>query len=111
MSDAEPLPPSPARPEDLPAEERELPVVARMVVEIRSDGVRTAARGAIEDLQTGQRVAIQTDAMDAGELTRALASSLLTTTGLATGLAREALRSLVPSPLRRLRRRVLGRED
>ena len=35
------------------------PVVARLVVEIRSDGSRTIARGAMEDVATGQKVAIE----------------------------------------------------
>ena len=86
----------------------ELPVVARMVVEVRSDGSKTVARGAIEDLQTGQQVAIQTDAMDTNELSTALAQSLLAT----SGLAKEALKALLPSPLdplRRVKRRLLGR--
>jgi hypothetical protein len=37
----------------------EPPVVARMIVEIRSDGSRTIARGAIEDVATGQRAAVE----------------------------------------------------
>jgi hypothetical protein len=37
----------------------EPPVVARLVVEIRSDGSRTIARGAIEDVVQGQRTAIE----------------------------------------------------
>lgn len=47
---------------DAPAElERsdEPPVVARMVVEIRSDGTRTIARGALEDVATGQRTTLE----------------------------------------------------
>jgi hypothetical protein len=46
---------------DLPdgALEAEPPVVARMIVEIRSDGSRTIARGALEDVATGQRAAIE----------------------------------------------------
>ena len=47
-------------PTDL-AGEIEMPVVARMVVEIRSDGTKTMARGALEDLVTGQQVAIETE--------------------------------------------------
>jgi hypothetical protein len=35
------------------------PVVARLVVEIRSDGRRTIARGAMEDVASGQRVGIE----------------------------------------------------
>jgi hypothetical protein len=37
----------------------EPPVVARLVVEIRSDGSRTIARGAIEDTATGQHTTIE----------------------------------------------------
>ena len=38
--------------------DEELPVVARLVVEIRSDGSRTVARGAIEDVASGTRTAV-----------------------------------------------------
>lgn len=37
----------------------EPPVVARLVVEIRSDGTRTIARGAVEDVQSGQRTTLE----------------------------------------------------
>lgn len=54
------------------------PVVARMVVEIRSDGTRTIARGAMEDARTGEQVAIEargsTPLALAGSLARSLAS-------------------------------------
>ncbi len=40
---------------------REPPVVARLVVEIRSDGSHTIARGAAEDAQTGERVTVQAE--------------------------------------------------
>jgi hypothetical protein len=44
---------------DAPLEKsNEPPVVARLMVEIRSDGTTTIARGAMEDGQTGQKVAI-----------------------------------------------------
>jgi hypothetical protein len=66
-----------------------LPVVARLVVEIRSDGRRTIARGALDDQVTGQRVAVHVD--DASPL------------ALARSLAR-AIRSL-PALLRTRRRR------
>lgn len=36
----------------------DLPVVARLVVEIRSDGRRTVARGAIEDVGSGVKTAV-----------------------------------------------------
>jgi hypothetical protein len=37
----------------------EPPVVARLIVEIRSDGTRTIARGAAEDVVTGQRTTLE----------------------------------------------------
>ena len=58
--------------EALEGVEDELPVVARMVVEIRSDGTRTVARGAIEDRLGGQTVGVEARADSPLELTRAL---------------------------------------
>jgi hypothetical protein len=55
----------------------ELPVVARMVVEIRSDGSRTIARGAVEDRLSDQQVAVEARADSPLELSRALAKMLL----------------------------------
>lgn len=75
------------------------PVVARMVVEIRSDGSRTVARGAIEDLQSGERVALRADASTPVALAGELAKSLLRT----PALAREAVKSVLPGILRRKR--------
>ena len=40
------------------ARDEDLPVVARLVVEIRSDGRRTVARGAIEDVTSGVKTAV-----------------------------------------------------
>ena len=54
----------------------ELPVVARLVVEVRSDGKRTIARGAVEDAATGQRVAIEAKGASPAQLAIALARSL-----------------------------------
>ena len=48
-----------SRPPDDPANPGEPPVIARVMVEIRSDGSRTIARGAMEDLLSGERVAIE----------------------------------------------------
>ncbi len=39
--------------------EEELPVVMRMVVEIRSDGRRTVARGALEDVTLGVKTQVR----------------------------------------------------
>jgi hypothetical protein len=63
--DAEPLAPG------------ELPVVARMIVEIRSDGTRTVARGAVVDVASGQQVAVEIGAMTPWQLTKALVGLLL----------------------------------
>lgn len=72
------------------------PVVARMIVEIRSDGSRTVARGALEDVATGERVAIEAR----GTTPLALALSLTRSLASLPTLAREAARSLL-APRRR----------
>jgi hypothetical protein len=54
----------------------EPPVVARMIVEIRSDGSRTIARGAIEDVVNGQRTAIEARGDSPLQLAMKLARSL-----------------------------------
>lgn len=55
-----------------------LPVVARLVIEIRSDGSRTVARGALADHEHGERVGIEarggSPAELAGQLLRAVAT-------------------------------------
>lgn len=70
--------------------EDDLPVVARMVVEIRSDGTRTIARGAAEDAASGEKVAIVIE----GTTPLALALSLMKTLGQVPALARQAMKSL-----------------
>lgn len=93
--------------EDLP------PVVSRLVVEIRSDGRKTMARGAIEDVATGQRVAISADARSLVELSGMLVQSLGQTVG--SVLPRLGRQGEAPRPVQRLRsaaksaRRLLGR--
>jgi hypothetical protein len=74
-----------------PIEDDLPPVVARMVVEVRSDGSRTVARGAIEDLTTNERVAIRADGTTPLKLASALAKSLVKT----PVFARHAIRSLL----------------
>ncbi|MEO8552813.1 MAG: hypothetical protein ABI678_22700 [Kofleriaceae bacterium] len=54
----------------------EPPVVARLVVEIRSDGSRTIARGALEDVATGQTAVIDARGTSPIQLAFALARSL-----------------------------------
>ena len=73
-------------------ESNEPPVVARLVVEIRSDGSRTIARGALEDAQRGERVAIEARGDSPMQLAIALARSL---TQLPRLTARSAIRGLL----------------
>ena len=70
----------------------EPPVVARLIVEIRSDGSRTIARGAIEDVASGQRTAIEARGDSPIQLALALARSL---TQLPRLTARSAMRGLL----------------
>lgn len=71
----------------------EPPVVARLVVEIRSDGSRTIARGALEDVQRGERTAIEARGDSPIQLAIALARTLTQLPRLA---ARSAVRGLLP---------------
>jgi len=90
-------PPKPADVEVLAADDRELshtdepPVVARLVVEIRSDGSRTIARGAMEDVQAGQSVAVEAKGNSPFGLALALARSMFK----APSFARTASRALL----------------
>lgn len=79
------------------AEADDLPVVARLVVEIRSDGSRTIARGAMEDATLGQKVAIEAR----GDTPLGLAMSLAKAMMGVPSLARTAARALLPGKRRR----------
>lgn len=68
---------APVAERELPAAVPELPVVARIVVEIRSDGSRTLARGAMEDAASQTRVAIEASGGTPLELALALAKSIM----------------------------------
>jgi hypothetical protein len=72
------------------AHDEEPPVVARMVIEIRSDGSRTIARGAAEDALTGEKVAIEV----AGTTPLQLALSMMKTVASLPAIARSAVRAL-----------------
>jgi len=74
----------------------EPPVVARLIVEIRSDGTRTIARGAIEDVASGQKTAIEARGSSPLQLALALARSLGQLPRLAarSTMARAGLRRL-----------------
>lgn len=69
-------------------------MVARLVVEIRSDGRRTVARGGLEDPATGQRVTIDARGDSPVALALALARSMLQMPRLAVG---RGLRGLLGS--------------
>lgn len=80
------------------ADDRELeradepPVVARLVVEIRSDGRRTIARGAMEDVASGQKVAVEARGSSPLGLAMAMARSMFRV----PALARTAARAMLP---------------
>lgn len=75
----------------------ELPVVARLVVEVRSDGTRTIARGGLEDVTTGQRVTIDARGDSPARLAMALARSVFRLPGLAARVAGRQARGLLRS--------------
>jgi hypothetical protein len=70
----------------------EPPVITRLVVEIRSDGSRTIARGAVEDVASGQRTTIEAHGTSPLQLAMALARAL---TQLPRLGARSAIRGLL----------------
>lgn len=80
----------------------ELPVVARLVVEIRSDGTRTIARGAIEDRENGQNVGVEVRGETPMQLALSLARSLFDLPALARGLRKPDGGGEQPSRRRRL---------
>lgn len=82
-----------------PAEDREAleratepPVVARLVVEIRSDGSHTVARGALEDVVSGQRTTVEAHGTSPLQLALSLARAI---TQLPRLGARSAVRGLL----------------
>ena len=79
----------------------ELPVVARLIVEIRSDGSRTFARGAMEDPSQGVSVGVEAEGATPMELATALAKSMLKLPVMRTadqvfGHWRHRVRALLP---------------
>ncbi|MBL8971236.1 MAG: hypothetical protein JNK56_11670 [Myxococcales bacterium] len=77
-------------------EEQELPVVARLVIEIRSDGSRTVARGALEQAlapgEAAERVAVEARG------------------GSPAALALDLLRAVMSAPFQSSLSRWTGRE-
>jgi len=76
----------------------EPPVVARMIVEIRSDGTHTIARGALEDLASGHKVAIRADGTSPAQLAASLARTLVTLPAFAARIARSLKQAEPASP-------------
>lgn len=59
----------------------EPPVVAQLMIEIRSDGSRTIARGALHDLRTNESANVRAEGRTPGELIASLLGSLLSLPG------------------------------
>jgi hypothetical protein len=76
----------------LPEKLEEPPVVARLMIEIRSDGRRTIARGALEDVTLGEKVAVEARGTSPASLAASLLKSLLSGPLLARAVARRLLR-------------------
>ncbi len=77
------------------------PVVARLVIEIRSDGTRTVARGALEDATTGETVSIESRGTTPAALALSMLESmrklpLFATATAARDAVKSALRGLLP---------------
>ncbi len=83
--------------QQIPEVSSEPPVVARMVIEIRSDGRTTIARGALEDMALGQKVGIEAKGGSPVELAFSLARSMLKVPSLAV----QAARALLPAGKKR----------
>jgi len=76
----------------LPEKVEEPPVVARLMIEIRSDGSRTIARGALEDAILGEKVALEARGTSPASLAASLIKSLFSGPLLARAVARRLLR-------------------
>ena len=74
----------------------EPPVAARLVVEIRTDGTRTVARGALEDAILGERVAVKVEGTTPLSLALALAKAMFQAPLFARTMARAAAKALLP---------------
>jgi hypothetical protein len=69
----------------------EPPVVARLVVEIRSDGNRTVARGALEDAQLGERTSLEVKSGTPFQLVLSLVNALFHLPAFASSVAQALL--------------------
>ena len=75
-------------------EKKESSVVAWLVIEIRSDGLRTVARGVVEDVQSGERVELHAE----GATPLTLIGSLLKSLADVPTLAQKTARLLLNKP-------------
>jgi hypothetical protein len=92
-SDPAPLASVVRAPEDRLAEKPgDPPVVARLIVEIRSDGSRTVARGALDDVAGGERVAVEARGTTPAALAASLIRSMFSAPLLARVIARRLLK-------------------
>jgi len=78
--------------DDLLPGDEDLPVVARLMIEVRSDGRRTVARGAIEDVTSGKRTALVARGESPVRLAVDLTRAIMRLPGMA---ARGAVRGLL----------------
>jgi hypothetical protein len=92
MKDDRPARPLAPTERSLPEKQEEPPVVARLMIEIRSDGRRTIARGALEDSVQGEKVALEAHGTSPASLAAALIKSLFSAPLLARAAARRLLR-------------------
>ncbi len=76
----------------------EPPVVARLMVEIRSDGSTTIARGALVDEQSGEKVALEARGTTPLELAGQLAKTMMTLPLTAGQLARARFKAQQAQP-------------
>ena len=70
----------------------EPPVVARLVIEIRSDGTRTIARGLAEDVARGEKLQIDAQGATPLQLVLSLVKSLKDVPSLARSFAKGLLK-------------------
>ena len=70
----------------------EPPVVARLVIEIRSDGSRTIARGIAEDTARGERVEVNAEGATPLQLVLSLVKSLKDVPALARSFTKGLLK-------------------
>lgn len=66
---------------DITSDAPEPPVVAQLMIEIRSDGSRTIARGALNDLLNGESAKVHAEGRTPSDLILSLASSLMALPG------------------------------